>query len=117
VSVLTPVRPDGPVDPVADAVLGAVRLVGGYGDADIGPHDRLYEDLGFDSVMIMELKNRVEARLAGIGTLKVQDLLPRLSSVGDLIAFLRELGATVPGPASFGDVEANRALMEEERTA
>ncbi|MFD5031469.1 type I polyketide synthase [Streptomyces sp. NPDC058405] len=115
--VLTLDRPGGPADPVADAVLGAVQLVGGYTDADIGPHDRLYEDLGFDSVMIMELKNRLEARLAGIGTLTVQDLLPRLSSVGDLVAFLRELGATVPAPASFGDVEENRALMEEERTA
>ncbi|MFC9751339.1 type I polyketide synthase [Streptomyces niveus] len=113
-SVLTLDRPGGPADPVADAVLGAVRLVGGY--TDVGPHDRLYEDLGFDSVMIMELKNRLEARLAGIGTLTVQDLLPRLSSVGDLVAFLRELGATVTGPVNFG-TEENRALMEEERTA
>ncbi|MEV8361733.1 type I polyketide synthase [Streptomyces niveus] len=113
-SVLTLDRPGGPADPVADAVLGAVRLVGGY--TDVGPHDRLYEDLGFDSVMIMELKNRLEARLAGIGTLTVQDLLPRLSSVGDLVAFLRELGATVSGPVNFG-TEENRALMEEERTA
>ncbi|MFD6335435.1 type I polyketide synthase [Streptomyces niveus] len=113
-SVLTLDRPGGPADPVADAVLGAVRLVGGY--TDVGPHDRLYEDLGFDSVMIMELKNRLEARLAGIGTLTVQDLLPRLSSVGDLVAFLRELGATATGPVNFG-TEENRALMEEERTA
>ncbi|MFD4702523.1 type I polyketide synthase [Streptomyces niveus] len=113
-SVLTLDRPGGPADPVADAVLGAVRLVGGY--TDVGPHDRLYEDLGFDSVMIMELKNRLEARLAGIGTLTVQDLLPRLSSVGDLVAFLRELGATVTGSVNFG-TEENRALMEEERTA
>ncbi|MFJ6569136.1 type I polyketide synthase [Streptomyces sp. NPDC091292] len=116
-SVLTLDRPGGPADPVADAVLGAVRLVGGYTDAAIGPHDRLYEDLGFDSVMIMELKNRLESRLAGIGTLTVQDLLPRLSSVGDLVAFLRELGATVPGPANFGDIGEDRALREEERTA
>ncbi|MFD5753187.1 type I polyketide synthase [Streptomyces sp. NPDC127033] len=121
VSVLTPDPPGGPADPVADAVLGAVRLVGGY--TGVGPHDRLYEDLGFDSVMIMELKNRLEARLAGIGTLTVQDLLPRLSSVGDLVAFLRELGATVPGPGpgsagvGVGDTGENRAPMEEERTA
>ncbi|MYZ34567.1 MULTISPECIES: acyltransferase domain-containing protein, partial [unclassified Streptomyces] len=115
-SLLTLDRPGGgPADPVGDAVLGAVRLVGGYIDADIGPHDRLYEDLGFDSVMIMELKNRLETRLAGVGTLTVQDLLPRLSSVGDLIAFLRELGATVPGPASSGGIEENRARKEEDR--
>ncbi|MFF0221215.1 type I polyketide synthase [Streptomyces sp. NPDC004629] len=110
-------RPAGPADPVADAVLDAVRLVGGYADTEIGPHDRLYEDLGFDSVMIMELKNRLEARLAGIGTLTVQDLLPRLSSVGDLVAFLRELGATPARPGHRGDGADNQALREEERTA
>ncbi|MFE7995278.1 acyl carrier protein, partial [Streptomyces shenzhenensis] len=85
--------------------------------AEIGPHDRLYEDLGFDSVMIMELKNRLEARLAGVAGLTVQDLLPRLSSVGDLIAFLRESGATPPGPANHGDSQKNPAFREEERTA
>ncbi|MEU6608722.1 beta-ketoacyl synthase N-terminal-like domain-containing protein [Streptomyces shenzhenensis] len=110
-------RPGGPADPVADAVLDAVRQVGGYADAEIGPHDRLYEDLGFDSVMIMELKNRLEARLAGIAGLTVQDLLPRLSSVGDLIAFLRESGAAQPGPANHGDSQENPASREEERTA
>ncbi|MFI8091584.1 type I polyketide synthase [Streptomyces sp. NPDC086080] len=116
-SVLTLDPPTGPADPVAEAVLGAVRLVGGYTDADVVLHDRLYEDLGFDSVMVMELKNRLEARLVGIGTLTVQDLLPRLSSVGDLVTFLRELGAALPVPASLGDAGENRTLMEEERTA
>ncbi|MER6528550.1 acyltransferase domain-containing protein, partial [Streptomyces sp. NPDC001508] len=118
-------RPAGPADPVADAVLDAVRLVGGYAGTEIGPHDRLYEDLGFDSVMIMELKNRLETRLAGIGTLTVQDLLPRLSSVGDLVAFLRELGAIPARPGHHGDgaenqalgQAENQALREEERTA
>ncbi|MFE7974834.1 type I polyketide synthase [Streptomyces shenzhenensis] len=116
-AVLTLDRPGGPADPVADAVLDAVRQVGGYAGAEIGPHDRLYEDLGFDSVMIMELKNRLEARLAGVAGLTVQDLLPRLSSVGDLIAFLRESGATPPGPANHGDSQKNPAFREEERTA
>ncbi|MFJ8599047.1 type I polyketide synthase [Streptomyces shenzhenensis] len=116
-AVLTLDRPGGPADPVADAVLDAVRQVGGYAGAEIGPHDRLYEDLGFDSVMIMELKNRLEARLAGVAGLTVQDLLPRLSSVSDLIAFLRESGATPPGPANHGDSQKNPAFREEERTA
>ncbi|NBM17276.1 type I polyketide synthase [Streptomyces sp. GC420] len=116
-SVLTLDRPGGTADPVGDTVLDAIRLVGGYTASDVGPHDRLYEDLGFDSVMIMELKNRLEVRLAGIGTLTVQDLLPRLSSVGDLIAYLREIGATAPGHAGFGGQDENRAHIEEERTA
>ncbi|MEV5986221.1 beta-ketoacyl synthase N-terminal-like domain-containing protein [Streptomyces sp. NPDC052051] len=109
--------PGRAADPVAEAVLDAVRLVGGYTDAEVGPHDRLYEDLGFDSVMVMELKNRLEDRLTGIGTLTVQDLLPRLSSVGDLITFLRELGAMAPDFESLGDMAENRALRQEERTA
>ncbi|MER6633005.1 beta-ketoacyl synthase N-terminal-like domain-containing protein [Streptomyces sp. NPDC000987] len=116
-AVLTLNRPGGPADPVEDAVLAAVRTVGGYTDAEIGPRDRLYEDLGFDSVMVMELKNRLESRLTGIGALTVQDLLPRLSSVGDLVAFLRESGAAAPGPAGAAEAADERELMEEERTA
>lgn len=114
---LTPDRPGRSEDPVAEAVLGTICLVGGYTEGEVGVRDRLYEDLGFDSVMIMELKNRLESRLAGIDNLAVQDLLLRLSSVGDLIAFLRELGAAVPAPGSSGRVEDNRALMEQVRTA
>ncbi|MEV7995891.1 beta-ketoacyl synthase N-terminal-like domain-containing protein [Streptomyces sp. NPDC086077] len=114
---LAPVRPGTPADPVADAVLAAVGLVGGYTEAEVGPLDRLYEDLGFDSVMVMELKNRLESRLADIGTLTVQDLLPRLSSVGDLVAYLRELGATVPAAAPRGGARQDQALMQGERTA
>ncbi|MFJ8791279.1 type I polyketide synthase [Streptomyces sp. NPDC102462] len=115
-AVRAPDRPAGPADPVTDAVLDAVRLVGGYAETEIRPHDRLYEDLGFDSVMIMELKNRLEARLAGIGTLTVQDLLPRLSSVGDLVAFLRERGASPAPPGHRGGAE-NQTPREQERTA
>ncbi|MFD0549946.1 acyl carrier protein [Streptomyces rectiviolaceus] len=92
-------------DPVALAVQAAVGQVGGYSGEDLVPQLRLYEDLGFDSVMIMELKNRLEERLTGIGQLTVQDLLPRLSSVGDLVSFLCEQGAAVPGHAVSGHEE------------
>ncbi|GAA2939117.1 type I polyketide synthase [Streptomyces enissocaesilis] len=88
-------RTDGPV---ARAALEAVGQVGGYSGAELAPHSRLYEDLGFDSVMIMELKNRLEERLTGLASLTVQDLLPRLSSIGDLISYLHEIGAiAAPG--------------------
>lgn len=49
---------------------------------------RFHEDLGFDSVMIMQLKNRVEARLPRVGEVSVQRLLPALRSVGSLAEFL-----------------------------
>ncbi|MCM2421601.1 phosphopantetheine-binding protein [Streptomyces sp. RKAG293] len=51
---------------------------------------RFYEDLGFDSVMIMQLKDRIEARLSSAGEISVQQLLPALRSVGSLAEFLTE---------------------------
>ncbi|QNS06053.1 type I polyketide synthase [Streptomyces xanthii] len=87
-------RADGPV---ARAAVEAVGLVGGYGPDELSPELRLYEDLGFDSVMVMELKSRLEERLTGLGELTVQDLLPRLSTIGDLVSFLHELDAVAPG--------------------
>jgi len=38
----------------------------------------------------MELKSRIEERLPALGDLPVHELLPRLSSVGDLIAYVQE---------------------------
>ncbi|MER6915970.1 beta-ketoacyl synthase N-terminal-like domain-containing protein [Streptomyces sp. NPDC000594] len=88
-------RPGGPVldmaaHPVERAVIEAVAEVGGYAVDEVSPLSLLYEDLGFDSVMVMELKDRIQERLPVVGTMSVQDLLPRLSSVGDLIGYLRE---------------------------
>ncbi|MEV5873040.1 type I polyketide synthase [Streptomyces sp. NPDC052101] len=84
-------RPAGTTgERVADAVLGAIAETGGYAMGEIALRARLYEDLGFDSVTIMQLKARVEAGLPESAELSVQELLPHLSSVGALIEFLRE---------------------------
>lgn len=83
--------------PVAQAALEAVGQVGGYGTGELTPELRLYEDLGFDSVMVMELKTRLEERLTGLDAVTVQDLLPRLATIGDLVSFLYEIDATAPG--------------------
>nr|APD71575.1 type I polyketide synthase 1 [Streptomyces sp.] len=74
----------------ATAVLDAIAQVGGYHLTDFSDTSRLYEDLGFDSVAVMELKSRIEERLPALGDLPVHELLPRLSSVGDLIAYVQE---------------------------
>ena len=79
-------------DPLATEVLAAVAKVGGYVPEEVSMRSRLYEDLGFDSVMVMELKSRIETQLPVLGQLSVQDLLKRLSSVGELVGFLREQG-------------------------
>lgn len=78
-------------DPVLDAVVQAVTEVGGYPPERVVREARFYEDLGFDSVMIMQLKNQVEARLPRVGEVSVQQMLPALRSVGSLAEFLDEM--------------------------
>ncbi|MGR4880729.1 type I polyketide synthase [Streptomyces sp. LARHCF249] len=78
-------------DPVLLAVVQAVTEVGGYPPERVVGEARFHEDLGFDSVMIMQLKNRVEARLPHVGDVSVQQMLPALRSVGSLAAFLGDL--------------------------
>ncbi|MCM2426195.1 type I polyketide synthase [Streptomyces sp. RKAG337] len=77
-------------DPVLAAVVEAVAEVGGYPLEQVVAAARFYEDLGFDSVMIMQLKDRIEARLSSAGEISVQQLLPALRSVGSLAEFLTE---------------------------
>ncbi|MGW0748087.1 type I polyketide synthase [Streptomyces sp. NPDC002587] len=78
-------------DPVLLAVVEAVTEVGGYPPERVVREARFHEDLGFDSVMIMQLKNRVEARLPRVGEVSVQRMLPALNSVGSLAEFLGDL--------------------------
>ena len=75
-----------------DAVLAAISQVGDYAADQIFANSRLYEDLGFDSVMTMELKHRLEARLPGT-PFSAGDLLPAMSTVGELAEFLLGLDA------------------------
>ncbi len=88
-------RGAGPTGPVAEAVLAAVAQVGGYAVAELGVHSRLYEDLGFDSVMVMELKTRIEKKLGRPEPVAVQDLLPHLGSLGALVTFFEQHSTSV----------------------
>ncbi|MFD7033108.1 type I polyketide synthase [Streptomyces sp. NPDC059917] len=84
-------------DPVLAAVVEAVIEVGEYPREQVHDQARFYEDLGFDSVMIMQLKDRLEAHLPQAVGLTVQQLLPALRSVGSLAGLVREwisVGAT-----------------------
>jgi acyl transferase domain-containing protein len=87
-----PAPPDpqaGRGDDVWDAVVAAIAQVGNYAPGLISARSRLYEDLGFDSVMVMELKDRLAARLASVHALSTHDLLPAMATAGDLAEFLR----------------------------
>ncbi|HEU5356306.1 MAG TPA: beta-ketoacyl synthase N-terminal-like domain-containing protein, partial [Actinocrinis sp.] len=76
-------------DAVWEAVVSVISQVGDYLPNQISPRSRLYEDLGFDSVMAMELKDRLESRLTGLGSLSTQELLPVMATAGELAEFLR----------------------------
>jgi acyl carrier protein len=49
---------------------------------------QLVDDLGFDSVMIMELKSRLEQHFPELGELSLPEILPSLHSVGSLVDYL-----------------------------
>jgi acyl transferase domain-containing protein len=76
-------------DPVWEAVVSVISQVGDYLPSQISPRSRLYEDLGFDSVMAMELRDRLESRLSGLGSLSTQELLAVMATAGELAEFLR----------------------------
>ncbi|MFE6159103.1 type I polyketide synthase [Streptomyces sp. NPDC056486] len=96
-------------DPVTDAVLGAIAATGGYAPDEIALRARFYEDLGFDSVTIMQLKTKVETALPELAEFSVQQLLPHLASVGALIVFLREHTAEAAGPPRDTSAKEGRA--------
>ncbi|MFG2345459.1 type I polyketide synthase [Streptomyces phaeochromogenes] len=79
-----------PQDPVATAVYETVAALGGYDPSALSHDSRFHDDLGLDSVALVELKERLTERLPAVGALPVQDLLPRLTSLGELIGYLRQ---------------------------
>ncbi|MFI8768879.1 type I polyketide synthase [Streptomyces sp. NPDC053792] len=83
--------PDRVTDSVLAVVVEAVTEVGGYPPGEVVPEARFYEDLGFDSVMIMQLKDRIEAGLPALGEISVPRMLPALRSVASLAHYLNRL--------------------------
>ncbi|WP_267241969.1 type I polyketide synthase [Streptomyces sp. PR69] len=67
-----------------------VCRVGGHEPAAVHLGSRLHEDLGFDSIQVMELKARIEKELPQLGSLPVEELLASLSTLGDLVDYLSE---------------------------
>ncbi|MFD9125587.1 beta-ketoacyl synthase N-terminal-like domain-containing protein [Kitasatospora sp. NPDC059571] len=79
----------GSLDELTGAVVESVALVLGGAAADCGPHARFYDDLGFDSVNLMELKYRLEDRYPALAEVSLAELLPGLETVGSLVDLLR----------------------------
>lgn len=82
-------RPRGQDGP-ANEVLAAVAEIGDYAVADLKPEVKLHEDLGFDSIMVMQLGDRLTTLLRLAEPIPVAELLPRVSTVGELLAFAAE---------------------------
>ncbi|WP_268874146.1 acyltransferase domain-containing protein [Streptacidiphilus melanogenes] len=74
----------------AEAVPASVAVVLGVDAAEVGRHDRFYDDLGFDSVMLMELKTLLEERLPALGELSLPEMMAALVSVDSLVSHLDE---------------------------
>ncbi|MGW3730334.1 acyl carrier protein, partial [Streptomyces sp. NPDC000851] len=88
-------------DSLAELTHRLVCRVGGHDPGHVHDHSRLHEDLGFDSIRVMELKARIEHALPRLGELPVEDLLASLRTVGDLVRYLRSLHLTdAPVPAA-----------------
>ncbi|MFI8852404.1 type I polyketide synthase [Streptomyces sp. NPDC053499] len=69
------------------------EIVGGA-PSDLNEESRFYDDLGFDSVMLMELKHRLEVRFPDLGELSLPEMLASLVSIGTLATYLRGLLTT-----------------------
>ncbi|GAA0668418.1 hypothetical protein GCM10010193_20290 [Kitasatospora atroaurantiaca] len=52
---------------------------------------RFHDDLGFDSVMLMQLKYRLESRLPELGELSLPDMVDSMRSVRTLAEYLGSL--------------------------
>lgn len=93
-SVATPAA-DATDDPTARAAMAAIAEVGGYDIAEVTSDSLFYDDLGYDSIMIASLVRELEARLPQLGALSLDDTLPAVDRVADLLRFLNDRLADV----------------------
>lgn len=100
--------PPAPAGDLPDSLAVVTRRlvcrVGGHDPQHVHDHDRLHEDLGFDSIRVMELKTRIEDALPQLGSLPIEDLLASLHTVADLVAYLRSQlphGSATPLPMTM----------------
>jgi acyl transferase domain-containing protein len=78
---------------LADAVRAAIAAVSGHDAGVLVPSARLADDLGFDSVMAMRLADALEPHLGGPDRFDLADLLPHLTTVGQLTAHVEGAAA------------------------
>ncbi|MEU7635850.1 type I polyketide synthase [Streptomyces sp. NPDC039016] len=80
--------PDGP-EAMLDTVLATTAAVLGREPSDVPADARFYEDLGFDSVMIMELRHRIEQSFPALAAVPLSELLDGVTDPRGLAEHLR----------------------------
>ncbi|GAB2721719.1 acyl carrier protein [Kitasatospora kifunensis] len=60
---------------------------GGFAD-ELDGELQLVDDLGFDSVMLMEFKSGLEEHFPELGEFSLPEILPHLHTVGSLVDYL-----------------------------
>lgn len=73
------------LDRIADDVVAALET----GLPPAGGHSRLHEDLGFDSLMLIELVHRLQERRPALGQLSLSDMANGTEDIGSLTDLLR----------------------------
>ncbi|MEW9533752.1 type I polyketide synthase [Microbispora sp. NPDC049125] len=73
-----------------DPVIAAIAAVGGYAPAEIRLEARLQEDLGYDSVILMQLMDQLKAGFPALGRIPVAEVVPQVATVADLLALVRD---------------------------
>ncbi|GGO95468.1 acyltransferase domain-containing protein [Wenjunlia tyrosinilytica] len=82
-------------DSFVAAVVDAVARVCDCLPGEVTTDARLYDDLGFDSVMYMDLVGELERRIPQVGSLVLQEMMPSLESVEALAGYLRHVAGRV----------------------
>ncbi|MFE7468342.1 phosphopantetheine-binding protein [Streptomyces sp. NPDC057499] len=73
------------LDRVTDDVVAALET----GRPPTSGDSRLYEDLGFDSLMLMDLAQRLRDRHPALGDVPLHDMVSGMADVGALTDLLR----------------------------
>ncbi len=81
---------------LAAQVMAAVSAVSAFPEDALRPEQKLATDLGFDSLMFVDLATRVQDAFPELGGIP-QTLLSERTSVGDIIAHLQEQLASTGG--------------------
>jgi 8-amino-7-oxononanoate synthase len=81
-----------------EVVLEAVAKISAFPKASLKPTQSLVNELGLDSLMLMELVSAVQAAFPGLGEIP-QSMLNQKTTIADLVGFIEKSGVATQAPA------------------